>query len=266
MSRSQRKAGALVDHNPDEARRTAKRSARVLGNEAFGSVVLSTVAGYVDTAGYLALFGLFTAHVTGDLITAAATMATGPNLGAGIRLAMIPIFMVTVAAITLFARGIRRRGAATLAPLLGLMTIALALFCAASVYFQPYAKNPNAWGVALIGGLGVAAMGIQNALMRGALKSFSQTTLMTGNLTQFTIDFIEFVFPAVRDDARERARARRESARHARKSGIPLLAFMVGAGLGAWLTKRYGLRCIALPTVVVGILALVAWVRSRRRG
>jgi uncharacterized membrane protein YoaK (UPF0700 family) len=69
--------------------------------------------------------------------------------------------------------------------------------------------------VALIGALGVAAMGVQNALMKGALKSFSQTTLMTGNLTQFTIDATEWLFPPRSDDRRERARLRKEAAREA---------------------------------------------------
>jgi uncharacterized membrane protein YoaK (UPF0700 family) len=255
-------AGALVDRNPEDASRTAKKAAIVLGNEFFGSVILSTVAGYVDTAGFMALYGLFTAHVTGDLITAAATMAEGPNMGAGVRLIMIPIFMVSVALITLFARAIRRRGADTLPPLLSLMFLALILFGGAGVMLAPYATHADAWAVALIGGIGVAAMGIQNALMKGALRSFAQTTIMTGNLTQLTIDLVDFLFPAA-SSPKEKEKLREEAARHVRKSGVPLLGFMVGAGLGAGFTKEYGLWSIALPALAVGILALVALIRSR---
>ena len=260
------KVGALVDRNPDEAVRTAKRAARALVNASFGSVVLSCVGGYVDTAGFIMLFGLFTAHVTGDLITAAAVMSTqGAGSGAGVRLAMIPVFIATVGLITLFTRAIRRRGAATLAPLLGLMTLALCAFGGAGYLLQPYAKHADSIAVGVIGALGVAAMGIQNALMKGALRSFAQTTLMTGNLTQFTIDLTDFLFPPVsRENRKERSRARRDAGRHLRKSGFPLLGFLAGAGAGAWVAKEYGFLSIAAPAFTVGVLGLVALVRSRR--
>ncbi|MGA2613735.1 MAG: YoaK family protein [Spirochaetia bacterium] len=262
---NRKKLGALVDRNTDEAARTARRAARTLGGATFGSVALSMVGGYVDTAGFILLFGLFTAHVTGDLITAAATMVQRQDLGAGARLAMIPVFIVTVMLITLFTRAIRRRGAATLAPLLGLMTLALGLFGAAGYFFQPQLRHAGALAVGIIGGLGVAAMGIQNALMKGALRSFAQTTLMTGNLTQFTIDLTDFIFPpAPADDPRQRARLRHEAGRHVRTSGLPLVAFITGAGLGAFATKYYGFLCIAAPTAVVAVLSIIAAFRSRK--
>ncbi len=263
--KSRPRVGALVDRNPDDASRTAKRAARTLGSSSFGSVVLSMVGGYVDTSGFILLFGLFTAHVTGDLITAAAAITQGPDRGAWVRLTMIPVFIVTVGLITLFTRAIRRRGAETVAPLLALMTVALALFGASGYYLQPYARKAGAVAVAVIGGLGVAAMGIQNALMKGALRSFAQTTLMTGNLTQFTIDLTDFLFPAApKENKRERSQLRRIAGIHLNKSGLPLLGFLAGAALGAWLTKLYGFLSIAAPTGAVALLSLIAAVRSRK--
>ena len=41
--------------------------------------LLSFNGGYVDTAGYLALQGLFTAHVTGNFVTIAAALAFGTS-------------------------------------------------------------------------------------------------------------------------------------------------------------------------------------------
>src|SRR5258708_940196 len=71
------------------------------GNDLVTAVLLSAVAGYVDTAGFLALFGLFTSHVTGNLVTAGAALARRAPEGVIARLAMIPIFMLSVAATTL---------------------------------------------------------------------------------------------------------------------------------------------------------------------
>lgn len=106
----------------------SKSGLRTFGSDAMGAVLLSAVAGYVDTAGFLALFGLFTAHITGDLVTAGTTLTDQLKMGAGTRLVMIPIFMISVAATTIFARVMRRKGNATLAPMLALMTAALTLF------------------------------------------------------------------------------------------------------------------------------------------
>lgn len=44
-------------------------------------LLLSLNAGYVDTAGFLALQGLFTAHVTGNFVTLGATVALGTSGG-----------------------------------------------------------------------------------------------------------------------------------------------------------------------------------------
>ena len=114
----------LASPSPEAARPPPKN----FGNDALGVIVLSGVAGYVDTAGCLTLFGMLTAHVTGSLVTAGALAAEHPKLGAMARLAMLPIFMVTVAVTALFVRRRKRRGASALVPLLALMTSAWLFF------------------------------------------------------------------------------------------------------------------------------------------
>ena len=42
-------------------------------------LVLSLNAGFVDTAGFLALQGLFTAHVTGNFVTLGASLVLGTS-------------------------------------------------------------------------------------------------------------------------------------------------------------------------------------------
>src|ERR1700722_5392783 len=60
-------------------------------------LVLSLNAGFVDTAGFLALQGLFTAHVTGNFVTLGASLVLGTS-GALAKLLALPVFCVVVIA------------------------------------------------------------------------------------------------------------------------------------------------------------------------
>jgi uncharacterized membrane protein YoaK (UPF0700 family) len=225
--------------------------------------VLGAIAGFADTASFYALFGLFTAHVTGNLVTAGSALARQTQAGVVAKLAVLPIFMAAVALATLIVQAMRRRGEDPLVALLALMTALLAVFWALGVALEPYADGPDSWAVIAIGGAGVVAMGVQNALMREALGSLSPTTVMTGNLTQFTIDLVHVCSPSTHDPE-ARARERQASIRGLAKFGWPLLGFVVGAAAGAWATGAYRLWSLSAPTVVS--LGLTVAVRSRSRG
>ncbi|HCU74168.1 MAG TPA: DUF1275 domain-containing protein, partial [Acinetobacter baumannii] len=58
-------------------------------------VLLTMVGGAIDTIGFIALFGFFTAHVTGNLVLAGAAWVKGGS-GLWIKLAAIPLFILTV--------------------------------------------------------------------------------------------------------------------------------------------------------------------------
>src|ERR1700750_1476266 len=60
-------------------------------------LLLSINAGYVDTAGFLALQGLFTAHVTGNFVTLGASLALGTS-GAIAKLLALPVVCIVVMA------------------------------------------------------------------------------------------------------------------------------------------------------------------------
>src|SRR5437588_11174850 len=57
--------------------------------------VLSTTAGAVDVIGFLALGGLFTAHITGNLVILAAHYVTGRFSQIG-PLLSVPVFVVVL--------------------------------------------------------------------------------------------------------------------------------------------------------------------------
>src|SRR6267378_4071834 len=70
--------------------------------------LLSGVAGMVDVIGFLSL-GIFTAHVTGNLVVIAALLVRGgpPNIA---QVLAVPVFIVGVAAVWLIAKASDRRG------------------------------------------------------------------------------------------------------------------------------------------------------------
>ncbi len=89
--------------------------------------VLSTTAGAVDVIGFLTLGGLFTAHITGNVVIVAAHYVTGGFSQIGPLLA-VPVFMAVLALVTLASGAIARAGSPPLRPLLLLQAILLAGF------------------------------------------------------------------------------------------------------------------------------------------
>ena len=59
-------------------------------------MALGFTAGYVDTVGFVALFGLFTAHVTGNFVLIGSELAQ-PSHGVLIKFLAFPAFILAVA-------------------------------------------------------------------------------------------------------------------------------------------------------------------------
>jgi len=60
------------------------------------SATLAFIAGFVDTCGFVALFGLFSAHVTGNFVLLGASLVQ-PHAGVIAKLLALPVFMSSVA-------------------------------------------------------------------------------------------------------------------------------------------------------------------------
>ena len=80
-----------------------------------------------------------------------------------------------------------RTGRSPLRPLLLLQTALLIGFLGLGVGFGRF-PDSNCSMAVLAGMLGVAAMAIQNALVKLALKGVPSTAVMTTNITQLTVD------------------------------------------------------------------------------
>lgn len=203
--------------------------------------LLSLNAGFVDTAGFLALHGLFTAHVTGNFVTFAASMVTGTT-GALAKLLALPVFCLVVFLTRLFGDGLRNRGRPALGPALALKIALLLASAALAAYFGPFPDADTlpalATGMSL-----VAAMAIQNAVHRVHLNDAPPSTVMTLTTTQIMIDLAD-IFSGAASETTAAARARL-----ARMSGN-VAVFAVGCGAAAALYYLYGTWCLMAPPVI----------------
>src|SRR5262249_31154028 len=146
------------------------------------------VAGMVDVIGFLSL-GLFTAHVTGNLVVIAALLVRGgpPNMA---QVLAVPLFIVAVAAVWQIAKALERRGLALVRPLLLIPFLLLTCTLIFSVIYTP-AANPHGLKAVIVAMIAVSAMGCQFALLRLALPGAPSTAVMTGNLTNTALSLLD---------------------------------------------------------------------------
>src|SRR6476660_8912114 len=145
---------------------------------------LSMTAGAVDVIGFLALGGLFTAHITGNLVVLLAHYVTG-NFGEIGPLLAVPIFIVVLGVVTLTF--IRKPTSIARRELLVLQVVLLACFLGFGAGFGAF-SNPDSNMAVFVGMLGVAAMATQNAVVRLALPGHPITAVMSTNATQLAVD------------------------------------------------------------------------------
>ena len=206
------------------------------------SKVLSFNAGYVDTASFLAIHGLFAAHVTGNFVTLGAALVSSNHAGAWAKLAALPMFCVVVLLTRLLHSRFERAHKLSYRFLLLSM---LALFAVAAVLSLIYLPFPatDTWPSFIVGMLLVAAMAIQNAMQRIHIASAPPATLMTGNTTQVMIDLGD-LFQGAQGEARNAALQR------LRKMLPAIAIFAVGCALGALAYFAIDMWCFVVPPLV----------------
>ena len=207
-------------------------------------MALGFFAGYVDTLGFLALFGLFTAHVTGNFILIGAALADPSRSSILLKFLAFPAFIAGVAAARILVLLVERRQALALRPAL-LLELALLLgFMGFGIAATPV--GTEAGPLAMTSGLfGAAAMGAHSAISRLLLGHLAPTSMMTGNVTQIVIDAVDLLRGA--DDPGLKTRFA--------KVLWPLLSFAVGCIVAAFGYLWFGFAALALPVLIlVGLL------------
>jgi uncharacterized membrane protein YoaK (UPF0700 family) len=215
---------------------TNRRSAFLL------PALLSMTAGAVDVIGFLAI-GVFTAHITGNLVILAAHYVTG-RFGEIGPILSVPVFMLILGMATLASVSMPARVARRL--LLVLQLILLTAFLGFGVACGPFPDTDSPMAV-FAGMLGVAAMATQNAVVRLAMYGSPSTAVMTTNTAQFAIDAARLIRGNEQHSDLSQVR------RRAYLTLVSILGFVLGLVLGAILQIHFGLWSLAFPALLAAV-------------
>ncbi|SHG63319.1 YoaK family protein [Massilia sp. CF038] len=210
------------------------------------AVGLGFLAGYVDTLGFLALFGLFTAHVTGNFILIGAALADPAQMSVLLKFLAFPAFIAGVVLARLLVLVSERRQLPALRLAYLLQLVLLTGFMVFGMIAAPVGATAGPAAMAA-GLLGAAAMGVHSAASRLLLGNLAPTSMMTGNVTQIVIDLVDCL-RGVRDPGLSLRLA---------KFIWPLLAFATGCVCAAFAYVAAGFAALMLPLAILVALMVI---------
>jgi uncharacterized membrane protein YoaK (UPF0700 family) len=208
--------------------------------------ILGFISGFVDTLGFIALFGLFAAHITGNVVLIAASLVDN-RYGLAIKFVAIPVFILAAVVTRLYIIRRERRDRDAAAHVLLAEAALLTAFMAMALASSPFDSSDSAAALAT-GLLAATAMGIQNTAARTFMGGLPPTTVMTGNLIQIIVDFLDVLH----------GHGNLKAKRTRLAELVPLiLAFTAGTICGAVGYVTIGFWALAAPTVAALTLGLL---------
>lgn len=218
--------------------------------------ILAAIAGFVDTLSFVALFGLFTAHVTGNFVLIGAGVA-GFGRGVLLKLIVFPAFVAGVVLSSLLVRSLSGRHARQGARVLHAVQAVLMFgFCLAGVWATPV-TTPDSLPAMVAGIVGALAMGVQNAHPKLVNRPGVPNTVMTGNVTQAILDVVDMLSAGTDESVRAAARTRFA------KMMPAIVAFAAGAVSGAMGMRYVGFWALLVPACALVGLALTTGEHER---
>lgn len=198
------------------------------------TLLLAAIAGFCDTITFVAANQVFSAHVTGNFILFAYDLVTVSHGRAWVKLLTLPVFIISV-----ITGGWLIEKTPGRYFLLLFESALLILGGLVALVFRLYGINDLQWTSYIVVTLVVFAMGLQNAFHKVFSKeTFGPTTIMTGNVTQASLDI----------GALLRSKFKGEDTKLSlRRLTANIGGFLGGCLLGAILGKQVGLSAIVLP-------------------
>jgi uncharacterized membrane protein YoaK (UPF0700 family) len=200
-----------------------------------GGVLLAFVAGYVDTATFLRVSELFSAHITGNFVVFAIALVHGVKKLDWLKLIALPVFFLGVPLATL----IYDRTAHKIRIVLGFE--ALLLLSVGIVEIVLHTRTYDPWLAMML----VLAMAVQNAAHQVEPSLGATSAVMTTNAARLFVTLWRKISPPPPGEAPVKAR------------GIAgrMVCFALGCVTSAFATNDFGLASVLLPGVLVASIA-----------
>ncbi len=200
-------------------------------------LILTATAGFCDTATFVHMRGVFSAHVTGNFILLAASLVEGGHASDLLKLETFPVFVLAVGlGVWLYLSAEKRRKGEGLRRTLLAMAV---IFTACTlIAFVPHAPE-DGWDVAITL-LVVLALGLQNAVHH--FVAGAMTTVMTGTVTT---TIARATRRLLRADLPEQV------AQGALNPVWLVLVFAAGCLGAAFAVKAFGFACLIVPAAAV---------------
>ncbi|KFE99090.1 YoaK family protein [Chryseobacterium luteum] len=215
-------------------------------NIGFVTFLLTMIAGYCDTVTFVSADSIFSAHVTGNFIVFAYQFVKGSDIHAWIKLLTFPVFILAVIV-----------GGRIAGKVLNHYTILFwegFLLLLAGILVAVFNYNGMFTEVIMytVTMIAVFAMGLQNAFGKlYAKETHGPTTMMTGNVTQASLDFGNLIKNGFHDA---------DALMSLKKQLILIIGFLGGCFLGAFAGKQFGLVTLVFP----GLAMIICYLYHRK--
>lgn len=201
------------------------------------TLLLAMIAGYCDTVTFVAADSIFSAHVTGNFIVFAYQLIKGSDVHAWIKLLTFPVFIIAV--ITGGRIVLKSANHYTILFWEGVILVLSGM----ATYTFGYLEIFSQWTIYTIAMATVFAMGLQNAFGKlYAKETHGPTTMMTGNVTQASLDLGNMIKNGTKDP---------EVLLSFKKQVGTIMGFLTGCFLGAIAGKYFGLGTLIVPGIAI---------------
>lgn len=226
------------------------------------SFLLTFIAGFVDIVGYIAVYHLFTAHMTGTTVHLGHDLITGRYVEAAVALGVVGSFVLgSVGGRAVIEVGARLHVRSIASITLVIEAALLLAFLAAFEAWSGTAKSPASICLLLI--LLAIAMGIQTATLTRIGPLTVHTTFVTGMLNKLAQLISHFLFRSydlIRAGEHDAQRLRKMRKQHRQEALFFFLiwsTYCIAALVGTFFYLRWNIRVMYLPAVLLAIVILV---------